>query len=167
MMKIPAVLLPAAAALLLLSACDDATTGDSVPANSTEAKALLTAASWLPAAHTINPGFDMEDDGHVITNVFAIEPACSHDDIMRFTADGKWINDEGAQKCDAGDPQTTGGTWVLSQDADSLYLNSDDEPGEIGMKVASLTSTSFSLSGSSDNWPDKKSRLETYTWKAK
>jgi hypothetical protein len=155
------------AAALLLSACEDATTGDSGPATAAEAKALLTGSKWLPAAHTISPGFDIEDDGRIITNVFAIEPACSHDNIMQFTADGKWANDEGPKKCDVGDDQTIRGTWVLSEDADSLYMHNDIEPGEVGLKIVALTARALSVSGSSDNWPDKKARLETFTWKAK
>jgi hypothetical protein len=56
---------------------------------------------------------------------------------------------------------------VLSEDADSLYMHNDIEPGEVGLKIVALTARALSVSGSSDNWPDKKARLETFTWKAK
>jgi hypothetical protein len=167
MMKIPAVLLPAAAALLMLSACDDSTTGASSPTTTEGAKALLVGGKWIPAARTINPGFDMMDDGHVITNVFAVEDACEHDDIMQFTADGKWSTDEGAQKCDTDDPQVSGGNWRLSANVDSIYMSDDGEPGEIGAKLVALNASTLSISATSDNWPDDKARVETFTWKAK
>lgn len=162
----PAVLLCAAAGLWL-SACEDSS-GPALPASAAEAKNLLVAVKWTPAAKTVNPGFDINDDGVIVTNLFAHEEPCQHDDFMQFTADGKWTGDEGPAKCDPEDPQLLSGTWTLTADGDSLIISDDSMPGdELVAKIVGLTSNRLSLTASSDNWPDGATREETFTWKAK
>jgi hypothetical protein len=160
-------LLPCLAASLLFLACDDST-GPSLPGTPAEAKSLLVGAKWLPAARTINPGFDMLDNGTIVTNVFAIEDACEHDDVMTLTADGKWAGDEGADKCDADAPQISTGTWSLNAAGDSVSITDDsDSQGDVNAKIVALTASVLSLAAASDDWPDGKTRTETFTWKAK
>lgn len=51
--------------------------------------------------------------------------ACSKDDCSGFTSDGKTSFDEGATKCDPSDPQTSSGTYTLSEDGKILTVTQD------------------------------------------
>ncbi len=51
--------------------------------------------------------------------------ACSKDDCTSYTSDGKTNFDEGATKCDPSDPQTSTGTYTLSEDGKILTLTQD------------------------------------------
>jgi hypothetical protein len=155
--------LPAA---LFLGACNDST-GPMTPGSASDAKTLLLAAKWMPAARTINPGFDINEDGTIVTNLFAEEDVCEHDDVMTFKADGTFSTDEGPDKCDDSDPQIGTGTWVLNAVGDSLTMKDDSAPKGVPTKIVALNSSTLSLAATGDDWPDRKSRTETFTWKAK
>lgn len=72
---------------------------------------LLVSSPWL----FNSTGLDVNKDGFVDTNL----PAgylnnCDLDNILTFNADGTGIVDEGALKCDPGNPQTTPFTWTFN-----------------------------------------------------
>lgn len=48
--------------------------------------------------------------------------SCSTDDCTKFNADGTTSIDEGATKCDPGDPQTVSGTFELSEDGKTITI---------------------------------------------
>ena len=146
----------------MLGACDSGTEPDSVGSPS-----LLIGPKWLPAAHTVSPGVDYNDDGVIVTNTFAIEGACDHDDTTRFLSATKWSGDEGASKCDPSSPQIETGTYFFNAAGDSVTMTSDVDGVPTTGKVLALTATKFSVSVRSDNYPDNKSRIETFTWVAK
>lgn len=61
---------------------------------------LIAAHSWKMTGYTIANISDLDD--------------CSKDDIYTFDKDGTYKFDEGATKCDDGDPQQYTGTWAIS-----------------------------------------------------
>lgn len=77
-----------------------------------------------------------------VTGQFTEDPidACDADDCLIFKKDGKSVYEEGATKCDANDPQTTEGTWTLSDDKKTLTL-SDPNNGTFAFTVVELTKT--------------------------
>ena len=50
---------------------------------------------------------------------------CSTDDCTKFNADGTATFDEGATKCDPSDPQTSSGSYVLSEDGKTITITQD------------------------------------------
>jgi hypothetical protein len=74
---------------------------------------LLTEKAWLRTALTVNPGIPA--GAITITDLLAqIEP-CVKDDLLKFTADQKYSEEEGATKCNPSDPQIVEkGTWSFN-----------------------------------------------------
>ena len=52
---------------------------------------------------------------------------CIADNCLTFKADQTFGADEGASKCDAADPQTSEGSWSLSEDETKLSISEDGE----------------------------------------
>ena len=72
-----------------------------------KAKDKLTAHTWRITSNTI-------DGDNVLEN-------CDLDDVITFQDNGVVITDAGAAKCDASDPQTTNGTYTVTET--TLVLN--------------------------------------------
>ena len=85
---------------------------------------LVTGAtgSWHVSSYTVDPAIDFDGDGTEETNVYAIMDQCIKDDHTTFMADGSAELDEGATKCDPGDPQTISLTWSINQDETQLEV---------------------------------------------
>jgi hypothetical protein len=54
-----------------------------------------------------------------------VAESCTADDCTSFTTDGKTSTDEGATKCEPTDPQSSTGTYVLSEDGKTLTVTED------------------------------------------
>ena len=65
--------------------------------------------------------------------------ACDRDDCTNFNSDGTLTFDEGATKCDPADPQTTTGSWVLSNDGNTLTITDNTTMLTIASTVVELT----------------------------
>jgi hypothetical protein len=100
---------------------------------------LLTTGSWHVSAYTVDPAIDFDGDGTDETNVYAAMDQCIKDDHTTFMANGTAELDEGATKCDPGDPQTIPLTWSLNQDETQLEVQG------IEYLVESLTETQMVL----------------------
>ncbi len=82
-----------------------------------------------------------EDGDGIFTSV--IED-CQLDNTMTFEQDETYIIDEGATKCHEGNPQTTLGTWILS-DNDTLLSLTDESGNTIETEVLELTDNKLIL----------------------
>jgi hypothetical protein len=82
-------------------------------------KDLLVGKNWKMTALTINPAV------FGVTDFYSVLPACTADDLTKFNSDGTVNFDEGASKCESGDPQTTYGTWSLNSDQTVISVTSD------------------------------------------
>lgn len=81
-------------------------------------------------------------------DLFPLAENCAKDDVMMFNAGNNFVYDEGASKCDSGDPQQEAGTWTLSDDKKKLTLTSEsinNTPEPIIYDVV-FTSTKLTLS---------------------
>ncbi|UCH14924.1 MAG: hypothetical protein JSV22_02900 [Bacteroidales bacterium] len=85
---------------------------------------LLCNGPWILSASVINPAFFFEDIG-AITDYYAILPTCLRDDLWIFYENGDYSLEEGATKCDPGDPKIFDrGTWASSLDFTTISLTS-------------------------------------------
>jgi hypothetical protein len=120
-MKKQFVLLTTALAVFALtfSSCKKDSDNPS-PTNNTPAPAptktqLLTANSWK-ATSMVSMGFDF----------FPHMSACEKDNFLTIKADGTYIEDEGATKCDPTDPQTSNGLWKFVNNQSAIVLDGGD-----------------------------------------
>jgi len=144
------------AILLSMAACKK---DDDTSTNPTTTE-YLTAGNWKVTSMTIDPGVDF-GGGVIITDFFAQFPACTKDDLIRFNTNGSITDDEGATKCDAGDPQTeTTGSWSLSADNKMLTVSYPDEDPLV-ITITSINSTS--MTGTYTMVEDFGDGDETYT----
>lgn len=74
---------------------------------------LLTNKNWVMTAATVDPSIAVPGGG-TTNNWYNQMAACLKDDIMNFKADKTFTLDEGASKCNVGDPQTLSGTWIFN-----------------------------------------------------
>jgi len=70
----------------------------------------LSNKNFKLTAATIDPGVPV--GGATITDWYAQMDDCQKDDLLMFSDNGTYKDDEGATKCNTSDPQTTTGTWV-------------------------------------------------------
>ena len=99
----------------------------------------LTAGNWKVTGMKINPGIEVPGFG-TVTDFYQYVEECSKDDLIKFNVGGVLVEDEGATKCDANDPQTTSdGTWTLV--GTTLTINYPDEDPEAATLVSINSST--------------------------
>ncbi len=97
---------------------------------------FITRATWKFSGATVS-GLD----------VSALLQTCQKDNILTFTTGGTGTNDEGATKCNAGDPQTNPFTWSFQSGETQLQVSSAFFTGGSGtFTIVSLTSTQMILS---------------------
>jgi len=148
-----------------LTACESSSEGLSVPGSKEDMLANLTSKQWMRSAYTISPGYDIYNDGHVVSDLYAAEDACRRDDVLTFAADGAWKEDEGPTKCHVSDSQTSTGEWSFSPELDSMIIT--EPSGSFTAKIRTLNATTLSLAGISDYWGDGQTRIQTMTFRAK
>ena len=74
-------------------------------------------------------------------------PSCQTDNILSFSTAGTGTVDEGATKCNAGDPQTNNFTWVFQNSETEILLSAPIfTNGSNTVTVNSITETELVLS---------------------
>ncbi len=145
-----ALMLLVSAAILTASSCKK---DDDEQKSKTD---LITSGSWKVTNMIVDPPIVME--GMEFSDLFAFMPDCAKDDFMTFHSDGTVVNDEGASKCDAGDPQTSTGTWSFN-DAETQIIMQEDQ-GNVAYDLINLTDTNLEIGA--DMQVDLGSGTETY-----
>ncbi|QNE40415.1 hypothetical protein F1C16_13035 [Hymenobacter sp. NBH84] len=127
-----------------LTSCDD--NSDIKPTPILSATDLLMAKSWKMTAVAEKEGSEPIEDLH--TDV----PACIQDNVYQFQADGVFMLDEGATRCDQAHPQTHTGTWAQSNNGMTLKatISLSTQPGaeatmEMGGTIESVSATRLVL----------------------
>lgn len=117
---------------LVYSSCDK--TDEAAPTYTDH----ITKSSWK---------FDKAMSGG--SDVSGFLNACYKDNVMTFLGNGNGSLDEGATKCNAGDPQTTNFTWNFSSDESTLNVTGGIFAGQSGsFMVIILNDTQMILQGS-------------------
>lgn len=101
----------------------------------TPAQLLTCPTCWKYKKVEINDGTGWKEE---------VLDDCEKDDCLRFLADGMYIHDAGALKCDPLDSQTNTGPYVLSADGKTLTIDLDS------IQVEKLDATTLLLSDGSD-----------------
>jgi hypothetical protein len=97
--------------------------------NSQSRMDLITSGHWQIIALTIEPGYDIDGDGDLDTDIFQDFDLCEKDDYFVFKSNGELEVNEGNSKCTPSDPQVTTGTWSFAnQEKDIIF---DGTPGSI------------------------------------
>lgn len=94
-----------------------------------------------------------------ISDMWSFLPDCSKDGFMNFHDDGTMVYDEGATKCDPGDPQTETGTWTFTDNETRLSTTS----GGVTEIVDIVELTDSKLVISFDQTVDYGDGEQTYT----
>lgn len=115
--------------VLFFSSCNK---NDSPPPTNTD---YIIRAAWKFDKAT-SGGFDVSGTIN----------ACYKDNIMTFQANGNGVLDEGATKCNSGDPQTTNFTWNFTNNATTLNISATLFAGQTGsLTVLTLNETQMVL----------------------
>lgn len=101
---------------------------------------LLTAKSWRLSTATVTLG------GFPVSNSAFLQD-CKKDDLYKFNPDKTLIQDAGATKCNATDPQTQAGTWALNSDQSKLTIAIPGSPLNGEAEVRELTATTLRIYG--------------------
>lgn len=127
------------AALPLLVQCKK----DSSENNGSGKIELMTQQTWKYE----NAGIDADKNGSIDSPLPITIPACTTDNTITFSSDGKGVVNEGATKCTTTDPQTVPVTWSFTNNETELNLTGPAVAGVGGrFKLLALTSTQLSLS---------------------
>lgn len=90
------------AGIFFITACSKK---DAAPVQNPDIEKNLQSAAWQMTVFTIAPALNG------VTDVLLNTPPCAKDNLLRFNANGIFLMDEGASKCDPSDPQTDQGVW--------------------------------------------------------
>jgi len=93
---------------LALAAMFTGCSKDSETVKPTDNAGLLKAKQWTITSFIVKEGNDPEE------NVYSSLDACFKDNVYKFQTNSKFVYEEGATRCDSGDPQTLEGNWVLT-----------------------------------------------------
>lgn len=159
------IALTSLSAALLLMACQDNGTGPTVE----EKKAFLVGKNWVAESRTLSPGFKMDPSAPAVTDYFMLSGACQKDDIRRFSAQGRYTLDAGAERCmGEGFGGSPDGNWIQSADGKSIILDLDSDSDSTLWTVEQLTATSLKVSYASPAvFGDGSKQRETLVLKAR
>ncbi|HYJ37611.1 MAG TPA: DUF5004 domain-containing protein [Chitinophagaceae bacterium] len=84
---------------------------------------LITTGQWKIIALTQVPGYDIDGDGDLDTDIFQDFDICEKDDYYIFKSNGIFDVNEGPSKCDASDPQVVSGSWSFANQEKEIILD--------------------------------------------
>ena len=104
--------------------------------------AVLTSGKWkIVSSSSV---IDYPVIGKQTVDAFATIQDCQKDNLYIFNADNTSTTDEGATKCNSGDPQSyVTGTWSLSSDSKTLVITASGRT--VTSDVLTLSSSSMIL----------------------
>ena len=124
--------------ILLITAC-------SKKSSSSKPKTTyITSASWKFS----QAGLDLDSNGTLDLPIPAVYlQTCDIDNIYTFKSDGTGIEDEGASKCTATDPQTTPFSWSLINNDTEINFSTSIFAGLGGSaKIIEVNDSKFTVS---------------------
>jgi hypothetical protein len=122
--------------MAVLSGCKKS---DKPPATTSRTD-LLTAKSWRLSSTTVTV------NGILMPSSLFL-PDCNKDDLYKFNTDKTLIQDAGATKCNAADPQTQAGTWALNKDQSKLTIAVPGSPLNGEADIKELTTMTLRIYG--------------------
>jgi len=101
---------------------------------------LITTGTWKLTAYTSTPAYDWYGNGVFATNILAALNPCEADGFDTYKTNGTAEINEGALKCDAGDPQTFTANWQFTNNESKIMYDGFDE-----YELVDLTETTMRL----------------------
>ena len=102
----------------------------------------ITASPWKLE----DAGLDQNKDGSIEFSVFASLPACLVDNTISFKTDNTGLTDEGSQKCNTSDPQSTAFNWSFADGEANINISNSMLAQINGKsKIVALTATNMTL----------------------
>jgi hypothetical protein len=124
-------------AIAALGACKK----DSDPVATPSRTDLLTTPKWKISTGTVSLGTTS-------LPINVVLGTCYNDDTFKFNTDKTVVDDAGATKCDATDPQTRTGSWSFANsDQTQMQLTVPGTPLNGTFDIKELTSNSLRLTG--------------------
>jgi hypothetical protein len=115
---------------------------DSDPNGGSNKTSLLAQGSWK----FDNIGTDADKNRSIEQDLGSFVSACVKDNTVVFSSSNSGTADEGATKCNTGDPQTIPFTWNFTNSETAINISGNAIAGKGGeYKIATLTSTQLSL----------------------
>nr|WP_295870222.1 hypothetical protein [uncultured Chitinophaga sp.] len=127
-------------------------------------KEFLVGKKWQLSAYTVNPGID-DGEGQVITDLYAVFPACMKDDFTEYFANGTAAEDEGPTKCSPASPQRRTFNWDLKADG-TLEGRGDDDDFTGTYRAEKINNTSYKITGTGHYNDDPTPRTVVLTFVA-
>jgi hypothetical protein len=125
----------------LLGACKKNDDNNNNPGNGSTSD--LTTGSWKMTASSSDIEYPAPIGTQTI-DLYSFLQSCETDNTFKFNTDQSITVDEGASKCDAGDPQsTTGGTWTLTNN--NTQFTQVAQGTTITATVLTLNSSTFKI----------------------
>lgn len=85
---------------------------------------LISGKNFYVKSMKIDPGVSTPA-GITVTDLFPFTADCVKDNFITYNENGTFVEDEGASKCEPGDPQTINGTWEFLSDETQLMMTYD------------------------------------------
>lgn len=127
-------------------------------------KEFLIGKKWQLSAYTANPGI-ADEEGHVVTDIYAVLPACIKDDFTEYFADGTAAEDEGPTKCAPANPQRRTFNWTLKADG-TLEGRGEDDDFVGTYRAEKISNTSYKITGTGHFKDEATQRTIVLTFKA-
>ena len=119
----------------------------------------LLLGNWMMTASIINPPIDFGTGP--ISDIFEFYDDCKKDDIIVIKANGVGDYNEGATKCDAGDPQSEPFTWSLKSN-DKILTITETNGDSYDAEILLLDATTLKLKITQDISGVSYTLTETY-----
>ena len=141
-MKKTNLLIVLLAFVTLFSSCNNDDDEDVTPV-SAKVGLLTRPKTWKISAFTINPGVQLQENGPVVTDLYAALGSTYQDNVIRFTANPNvYLREEGTTKSQFDDQIGDVGDWFLSADENAIILAS--KTGSLtSCDIVDLSQTSF------------------------
>ena len=125
----------------------------------------LLLGNWMITASIYNPPVDFGNGP--VSDGFPFWDDCDKDDIYIIKANGVGEYNEGATKCDPGDPQTEAFTWALKSNNTILTISETTGGISVGVdyEIIQLDASTLKLKFTFDNAGVSQTITETYTRK--
>lgn len=131
-----------AAVLLGTTSSCEKTGPDPVDLTKTE---ILTTGQWKMSAYILTPPVDIDGDGTLDSDAYALLMPCVKDNYMILKKGGEMETNEGPTKCNDGDPQIKTSTWALSNNDTEITI--DGMQGTIQELTSSQLRVKTSVAG--------------------
>lgn len=83
----------------------------------------LILGDWRITADSWSPAYDLSGNGQLVTNAYALYPACEKDNIYIFKTGNIGEENDGPVKCDIADPQSKPFTYLLKTNDTQLNIS--------------------------------------------